>query len=122
MGVDYLRDKKALLGLILENTQAQTRVIEEDDMDALEGLILKRQEMMDQVDNLDQKAGKVISDKEILKKIMDTDQANQSLMKKEMAHVQGKLRKIRTGRRQEERYGIGYGLYKEEGVFFDTKE
>lgn len=129
--MDYLHQKQLLLDLILENTQAQTKVIEDDDMDTLELLISKRQTMMNQVDDLDTDASMATSDiapqqaepiKSLLNQIMMIDKTNQSLMRKELKNVQGELLKIRTGRQQEERYGTEYGTYKEEGVFFDTKE
>lgn len=129
--MDYLQEKELLLGSILENTQAQTKLIEDENMDALEELISKRQTLMNQVDVLDQEAGDLVDEmtskqaaplKSLLSQIMTIDHANQSLMKKELEHVQGELLKIRVGRKQGEHYGTEYGLYKEEGVFFDTKE
>ncbi len=124
MGVDNLEQKQVLLQAILENTQAQTKAIEEDKMDLLEGLIAKRQEIMGQVDRLDEISGFKQSDpmKALLSQIMTLDNANQALMNNELGSVKGDLLKIRTGIKQGEHYKDEYGLYKEEGVFFDTKE
>ena len=124
MRVDYLQQKEVLVKSILENTQAQTKAIEDDEMDLLESLISKRQEIMAQVDQLDKESGFEQSEpiKALLGQIIAIDNANQVLMNKELGNVKGDLLKIRTGRKQGEHYGDEYGLYKEEGVFFDTKE
>lgn len=129
--MDYLQQKQLLLRSILENTQGQTKVIEDEDMEALGELISQRQEMMSQIDALDKKAGndayEITSEqealiKDLLGEIIIVDKTNQSLMKKELDSAQAELLKIRIGRQQGEHYGVEYGLYKEEGVFFDTKE
>ena len=129
--MDYFNQKQKLLGAILENTQGQTQLIKADNPDALERLIGQRARMMAQVDALDQEARatglELSSDhtealKVVLGQIMAQDRANQSLMQKELAQVQGELRKIRMGRQQSQHYGAEYGIYKEEGIFFDTKE
>lgn len=129
--MDYLEKKRVLLGSILENTQAQTKLIQEDDIDALEILIDERAIIMAQVDDLDQVVSALGIDasheqkepiKALLSQIITLDTANQTLMKKELVNIQGELHKIRTGRQQEEHYGTEYGIYKEEGVFFDTRE
>lgn len=129
--MNYLKEKETLLGSMLANTQAQTRLIKEDDTDGLEDLITQRQEIMTQVDRLDQQAKEAGYEvdlaatgpvKEMLGQIIALDQTNQLLMKKEIASAQQALHKIRTGRQQEEHYGTEYGIYTEEGVFFDTKE
>ena len=128
--MDYLQEKQVFLQAILSNTQAQTKAIEADDIDGLEALITKRQEIMVQVDVLDKQAGpgglantdQQASNKDLLAQIIKIDKANQSLMNKELGNVQDELLKIRTGRKQGQHYGAEYGLYKEEGVFFDTKE
>lgn len=129
--MDYYNEKEVLLGSILENTQAQTNLIKEDDADGLEALISQRATMMDQVDVLDKQANMPMSQmppeqsksiKNILGQIITIDNANQALMNKELTNVKDDLLKIRTGKKQGEHYGSEYGLYKEEGVFFDTKE
>ena len=129
--MNYLEQKQALLQSILTNTQAQTKAIEADDMDQLERLITRRQDIMTQVDLLDKQAGpsgpvntsqQQAASKDLLAQIIKIDNANQSLMNKELGNVQDELLKIRTGRKQGQHYGNQYGLYKEEGVFFDTKE
>lgn len=122
--MDYLEQKQLLIKAILENTQAQTKAIHDDNMDALEELIGQRQEIMAQVDKLDKESGFKQSEpiKALLSQIITIDNANQSLMNKELGNVQDELLKIRTGRKQGEHYGTEYGLYKEEGIFFDTKE
>ena len=129
--MDYVYQKQLLLGSILENTQAQTRAIEDDKLEVLETLITQREGIMKQVDELDQKMDTItpqISEestgpiKNLLAKIITIDNANQSRMKQELGNVQTELRKIRAGRQREEHYGTQYGIYKEEGIFFDTKE
>lgn len=122
--MEYLQQKQALLESILENTQAQTKAVEDDDMALLEELINKRQETINQVNQLDKASGFKQSEaiKALLSQIITIDNTNQSLMNKELANVKADLLKIRTGRKQGQHYGDEYGLYKEEGVFFDTKE
>ena len=129
--MDDVYQKKLLLDSILENTQAQTRAIEEDELEALETLIARREDIMKQVDELDQKVATMTPEiskrvagsiKELLSQIIAIDNVNQSRMKQEIGNVQTELRKIRAGRQQEERYGTEYGSYKEESIFFDTKE
>ena len=129
--MDYYKQKKGLLDSILENTQAQTKLVKEDNAHALEVLIGQRASMMAQVDSLDKQASAISlalspdqtqALKALLSQVMTLDQVNQSLMQKELAKVQGELRKIRMGRQQSEHYGAEYGIYKEEGIFFDTKE
>ena len=129
--MDYLNKKQLLLRSILDNTQAQTKLIKEGHVDALEALIGQRAAIMAQVDELDEEAreavGKIPSEemepiKNLLSHIITIDNDNQSLMKKEVVHIQGELRKIRAGRQQEQHYGTEYGVHREEGIFFDTKE
>ena len=127
MDVDYIVQKQSLLGNILENTKEQTRAIESDQIDDLEALIAKRGALMEQVDKLDQ-AMDVPTDgltegiKDLLGEIITIDNANQSLMNQGLESVKMELRKVRIGRQQGENYGPEYGTYKEEGIFFDTKE
>ena len=129
--MDYLKQKQLLLNSILENTQAQTKLIEDDNMEALEELIDERQTMMKQVDELDGQFGNTAGEgtpkqaeliKDILGQIIAIDNANQSFMKNELGNVKSELLKIRIGRQQGENYGPEYGTYREEGIFFDTKE
>lgn len=133
-----LHQKKLLLNSILENTQAQTRAIEEDELELLEDLISQRQGLMSQVDELDQKmeiAMPTMSKeakgplKDLLGRIITIDNANQDLMKKsvkdagdEVEGIKEGLRQMRERRRQEESYAPEYGSYREEGVFFDKRE
>lgn len=116
---------------MLDNTQAQTKAIEEGDMDGLASLMDKREEIMADVDQLDQKSSHIIPElttdqkqamKDLLGQMIALDQKNQAFISKESQSAQEELRRIRTGRKQEKNYGTEYGLYKEEGVFFDTKE
>ena len=67
--------------------------------------------------------------KQILEQIIEIDNKNRALIKAELDeselelnNIKAELRKMREGRRQGENYGYEYGSYKEEGVFFDTKE
>lgn len=129
--MDYLHQKQLLLDKILENTQMQTRAIEDDKLEDLEALITQREGLMKQVDKLDQKVAtmtpKISNEptgpiKELLSQIINIDNANQSRMKQELDNVKQELRKIRIGKQQGENYGPEYGSYKEEGIFFDTKE
>ena len=129
--MDYLEQKQLLLNSILLNTKSQTDAIENDDIDTLELLIAKRQEMMLEVDKLDASMADQVAEitssqaqklKETLKEIITIDNNNKSLMKRELSDIKGELLKIRMGRQREEHYGTEYGTYKEEGIFFDTKE
>lgn len=122
--MNYLEQKQVLLESMLENTQAQTTAIKEDEVDTLENLIAARQKIMAQIDELDTESGLEQSQeaKALLSQIITIDNTNQSLMNKELGNVKDELLRIRTGRKQGEHYGTEYGLYKEEGVFFDTKE
>lgn len=111
----------------MENTKEQSRAIEADQIDELESLIAKRGALMEQIDKLDQaaeEADAVINEgiKILLSKIIAVDKANQSIMMKELDNVKAELRKVRVGRQQGENYGSEYGSYREEGIFFDTKE
>lgn len=136
--MDELHQKQQLLNLILENTQAQTGAIEEDELELLESLISQREGIMRQVDELDLKADTVSSKtseeltgpiKDLLRRIILIDDANQELldkgvqdMEEDVAVVKEQLRDIRERRRQEESYVPEYGTYREEGVFFDKRE
>ena len=129
--MDYLNQKQLLLDSILENTQAQTSAIKEDKLEYLEILITQREGLMKQVDELDLKAAAITPEaskgptgsiKDLLAKIIHIDNANQSLMNNALSNVKTELRKIRVGRHQGEHYGVEYGDYREEGIFFDTKE
>ena len=88
--MDDVYQKKLLLDSILENTQAQTRAIEEDELEALETLIARREDIMKQVDELDQKVATMTPEiskrvagsiKELLSQIIAIDNVNQSRMK-----------------------------------------
>lgn len=119
---------------MLENTKAQTKAIEDDSLDELEKLINKREKIMGEVDELDRQASldEVSEDgsiKDLLAQIIEIDNKNKSLIESEfsdseaeLTSLREELRKMREGRRQGENYGHEYGSYKEEGVFFDTKE
>jgi len=137
--VNELHQKKLLLNSILENTQAQTRAIEGDELELLESLISQRQGLMSQVDELDQKMETITMPavskeewgrlKDLLGRIITIDKANQDLMKKsvksagdEVEGIKEELRRMRERRRQEESYAPEYGSYREEGVFFDKRE
>lgn len=137
--MDGLHQKQRLLNLILENTRAQTRAIEDDELELLESLITKREGIMRQVDELDGERAIITTSRTskepvapiraLLKEIITIDNANQDLMKKsvkdmeeEVAAVKEELRDIRERRRQGESYVPEYGNYIEEGVFFDKRE
>ncbi|HHX61134.1 MAG TPA: hypothetical protein GX707_10545 [Epulopiscium sp.] len=136
--MDELHQKQQLLNLILENTQAQTGAIEEDELELLESLISQREGIMRQVDELDLKADTISPKtseeltgpiKDLLRRIILIDDANQELldkgvqdMEEDVAVVKEQLRDIRERRRQEESYVPEYGTYREEGVFFDKRE
>lgn len=136
--MNYLYQKELLLNSMLENTQAQTQAIKDDKLELLETLITQREGIMAQVDELDQKMGTIAPEttaeltepiKDLLRRIISIDDANQELMEtsvqdmeKDVAAVKEELRGIRERRRQDESYVPEYGTYKEEGVFFDTRE
>ncbi len=122
--MEVSKQKEALMGQILENTHAQTQAIKRDQLDKLANLIEERSRLMKQVDALTSKLAESTgkSTDQVLTEIIAVDQANQALMKKEFEQVKKELRKIRIGKQQGVNYGEEYGLYKEEGVFFDTKE
>ncbi|HHX62573.1 MAG TPA: hypothetical protein GX707_17950 [Epulopiscium sp.] len=136
--MNYLDQKKLLLNSILENTKAQTRAIEDDNLERLETLITQREGIMAQVDELEQRVAATTPEtikeltepiRELLREIIKIDDSNQELMGKsvrdmeeDVAAVKGELRDIRERRRQEENYVPEYGTYREEGVFFDTRE
>ena len=123
-----------MLKLILDNTRAQTKAIKDDSLEELGKLIDKREKLMGQVDELDKRAsidGDSLdsSIKDLLSNIIKIDSKNKSLIEAglddselELNNIKAELRKMREGRRQGENYGYEYGSYKEEGVFFDTKE
>lgn len=122
---DYVTQKQQLLDAILENTKAQSQAIEKDQPQTLEELIADRENLMQQVDSLDNSfEQKTLHQafKETLQEIITIDNANQVLVKQELDNVKDKLKEIRIGRQQEANYGVEYGTYKEEGIFFDTKE
>jgi len=136
--VNDLHQKELLLKSILENTRAQTQAIEDDELELLETLITRREGIIRQVDKLDQEMARTTPGtskeptgpiKELLRQIITIDDANQELMEKsvqdmgkEVEAVKEELRTIRERRRQGESYVPEYGDYREEGVFFDTRE
>ena len=129
--MENLQEKLILLDSILQNTQEQTKAIVSDDMDTLGVLINQREAMMLKVDELDigitDTAEEVTPEqadlvKSLLSQIITIDNTNQSTMQNELGDIQRELCRIRAGRKQEEHYSDEYGLYKEEGIFFDTKE
>lgn len=122
--MDYIAQKQLLLNQILENTQAQTSAIEGDEVEKLESLISQRGIIMEQVDELGQGQGDAEPGviKELLRQIITIDNGNRLLMEKGLEDVKDELRKVRIGRQHEGGYGSDHGLYKEEGIFFDTKE
>lgn len=128
--MDYIEQKQLLLTKILQNTQTQTYAIENEDLQTLDTLINQRDSLIQQVDNLDRAMASTVSNiskgdfqpiKDLLTQIIQIDNANQALMNKEFEHIKSELRKIRIGKQQEQNYRNEYGIYREEGVFFDTK-
>ena len=92
---------------------------------------------MQQVDEIDKKTGAqpnkpsklTDSIKELLGQIIAIDNTNKDLMKKDVEDTKGEveavkaeLRDIRQRMRQGESYVPEYGIYREEGVFFDKRE
>lgn len=115
--------KRELLLEILELTKLQSKALKDDKIDEFELLLKKRQEIMDQIDRLHQVDPLLREEKniDILDELCLIDKENRVEFDKQLDEAKQKIREARQMKKRDDIYSNPYGLYREEGVFFDKK-
>lgn len=116
--------KKSLIIKLIELTKLQTLALEKENVDEFLELIDKRQEVLNQIQQLQEENPQLKEQHEesLVRELMEIDHKNRVEFEKQFEAVKGKLREIRQMKKREEQYSNPYDISREEGVFFDKKE
>lgn len=115
--------KRELLLKILELTKLQAEILKEEKIEEFESILQDRQIVMDQIDALHERCPELKSDRheDILQELRITEDENKKEFNRQLEEAKEKLKEVRQMKKREDVYSNPYGMYREEGLFFDKK-
>lgn len=115
--------KRELLLKILELTKLQAELLKEEKMEEFKNILEDRQVIMSQIDDLHKKYPelKLERHEDILKQLCIIEDENKKEFNRQLEKAKQKLREVRQMKKREDVYSNPYGMYREEGIFFDKK-
>lgn len=115
--------RRELLEKLLELTKRQEQSIMQSEIDEAINLLEEKQRVMDEIDELNKREHKELSDEEkaILASIQELDEKNRKQFNLELENTKEELRKMRQFKQRDDYYTNPYSQTQEEGLFIDKK-
>ena len=108
---------------LLDYTKEQKELLEKEDFEGFGKMMEKKQVVIDAINTYNNEHSEPITDDEMamLEYIKELDAENNQEFHRQYEEVKLKIRQIRQSKMGNNSYTNPYGVWREEGVFFDRK-
>lgn len=115
--------RQTYLKQLLDNTKEQKYLLEIEDMDGFGKLVEEKQLVLDKIEvyNKQHQESLTQSERSLIEEIQKVDAENCKKFESQFEQVKQKLRDIRHSKVGNNTYNTPYGVWQEEGIFFDKK-
>ena len=119
--------KKECILELIRLTKLQTKALEMDDVELFITILGQRKDILDIVEGIPQHFALLPPEQEkeerdMMRELIELDNANKSKLGNSMDEVKKELRKIRQHKKTSDNYNKRYDISQEEGMFFDKRE